>query len=56
MHGELNVLFWSSLFGSPFDEDRYNLTLSCCALLPDLSIFEDGDETVRPILIFDDDI
>ncbi|KAF8602913.1 P-loop containing nucleoside triphosphate hydrolase protein [Ceratobasidium sp. AG-I] len=33
------------LFGSPFDEERYNLTLSCCALLPDLAIFEDGDET-----------
>ncbi|KAG8741815.1 hypothetical protein FRC12_015533, partial [Ceratobasidium sp. 428] len=33
------------LFGLPFDEDRYKLTLSCCALLPDLAIFEGGDET-----------
>ncbi|KAG8746879.1 hypothetical protein FRC12_014196 [Ceratobasidium sp. 428] len=33
------------LFGLPFDEDRYRLTLGCCALLPDLAIFEDGDET-----------
>ncbi|KAG8712847.1 hypothetical protein FRC08_014013 [Ceratobasidium sp. 394] len=33
-----------SIFGLPFGEDRYNLTLSCCALLPDLAIFEDGDE------------
>ncbi|KAG8737214.1 hypothetical protein FRC10_008460 [Ceratobasidium sp. 414] len=33
------------LFGLPFDEDRYKFTLSCCALLPDLAIFEDGDET-----------
>ncbi|KAG9088490.1 hypothetical protein FS749_002131 [Ceratobasidium sp. UAMH 11750] len=33
------------LFGLPFDEDRYKRTLSCCALLPDLAIFEDGDET-----------
>ncbi|KAF8594789.1 hypothetical protein BDV93DRAFT_501773 [Ceratobasidium sp. AG-I] len=33
------------LFGSPFDRERYNTTLSCCALLPDLAILEDGDET-----------
>ncbi|KAG8717175.1 hypothetical protein FRC09_014648 [Ceratobasidium sp. 395] len=33
------------LFGLPLDEDRYKLTLSCCALLPDLAIFEGGDET-----------
>lgn len=33
------------LFGTPFDEDRYQQTLECCALLPDLKILEDGDET-----------
>ncbi|CAE6421059.1 unnamed protein product [Rhizoctonia solani] len=33
------------LFGSPYDKERYEATLSCCALLPDLAIFEDGDET-----------
>lgn len=44
----LNCLY--SLFGSPFDKERYEATLSCCALLPDLAILEDGDETVRGIL------
>ncbi|KAF8598207.1 hypothetical protein BDV93DRAFT_498959 [Ceratobasidium sp. AG-I] len=33
------------LFGSPFDKERYEATLNCCALLPDLAILEDGDET-----------
>ncbi|KEP50340.1 multidrug resistance-associated ABC transporter [Rhizoctonia solani 123E] len=33
------------LFGSPYDKERYEATLNCCALLPDLAIFEDGDET-----------
>ncbi|CAE6448018.1 unnamed protein product [Rhizoctonia solani] len=33
------------LFGTPFDEERYNLVLECCALKPDLEIFEDGDLT-----------
>ncbi|CAE7216653.1 unnamed protein product, partial [Rhizoctonia solani] len=33
------------LFGSPFDKERYEATLSCCALLPDLAVLEDGDET-----------
>ncbi|KAG9075527.1 hypothetical protein FS749_012789, partial [Ceratobasidium sp. UAMH 11750] len=33
------------LFGSPYDKERYEATLSCCALLPDLAILEDGDET-----------
>ncbi|KAG8739619.1 hypothetical protein FRC10_005390 [Ceratobasidium sp. 414] len=33
------------LFGSPFDQERYEATLSACALGPDLAIFEDGDET-----------
>ncbi|KAF8601971.1 P-loop containing nucleoside triphosphate hydrolase protein [Ceratobasidium sp. AG-I] len=33
------------LFGSPFDKERYEATVACCALQPDLDIFEDGDET-----------
>ncbi|KAG8762089.1 hypothetical protein FRC11_011215 [Ceratobasidium sp. 423] len=33
------------LFGSPYDKGRYEATLNCCALLPDLAVLEDGDET-----------
>ncbi|KAF8697734.1 P-loop containing nucleoside triphosphate hydrolase protein, partial [Rhizoctonia solani] len=33
------------LFGSTFDEGRYNATLEACALRPDLDLFEGGDET-----------
>jgi ABC-type multidrug transport system fused ATPase/permease subunit len=33
------------LFGSEFDEKRYNQVLECCALKPDLDALEDGDET-----------
>jgi ABC-type multidrug transport system fused ATPase/permease subunit len=33
------------LFGSPFDQERYNQVIEACALKPDLSIFEDGDAT-----------
>lgn len=33
------------LFGSPYDEDRYNSVIECCALLPDLEVLEDGDLT-----------
>lgn len=40
------------MFGSPFDKERYDATLNCCALLPDLAILEDGDETVRICSVF----
>jgi len=33
------------LFGLPFDEARYEAVLDQCALLKDLDIFDDGDET-----------
>jgi ABC-type transport system involved in cytochrome bd biosynthesis fused ATPase/permease subunit len=33
------------LFGSHYDEDRYQAVLECCALELDLATFEDGDET-----------
>ncbi|THH14161.1 hypothetical protein EW146_g6141 [Bondarzewia mesenterica] len=33
------------LFGYPFDQERYNAVVECCALNPDLEILEDGDET-----------
>ena len=33
------------LFGQPFDEERYNAVMECCALKPDLEILEDGDAT-----------
>src|ERR1700761_2247473 len=32
------------LFGQPFDSKRYDEVLECCALKPDLAIFEDGDK------------
>ncbi|KAF7321090.1 ABC bile acid [Mycena chlorophos] len=33
------------LFGYPYDEERYNEVVDCCALRPDFELFEDGDET-----------
>ncbi|KAJ7664040.1 P-loop containing nucleoside triphosphate hydrolase protein [Mycena polygramma] len=33
------------LFNLPYDEERYNLTLKVCALVSDLEILEDGDES-----------
>lgn len=33
------------LFGSPMDEERYQQTLSMCALLPDLDVLPAGDAT-----------
>ena len=33
------------LFGYPFDEERYNMVVECCALKPDLDMLEDGDAT-----------
>ena len=33
------------LFDSPYDEERYNAVVECCALNPDLAVLEDGDAT-----------
>jgi len=33
------------LFGTPYEEKRYEAVLDACALRPDLKIFEDGDLT-----------
>jgi ABC-type methionine transport system ATPase subunit len=34
------------LFGSHFDEERYNQVIECCALKPDLTQLTKGDETI----------
>ena len=34
------------LFGEPFDQNRYDLTLEACELIKDLQMFPDGDLTV----------
>lgn len=33
------------LFGEEFSEERYEATLEACALVPDLDMLEDGDQT-----------
>lgn len=33
------------LFGEEFNEERYDATLEACALVPDLEMLEDGDQT-----------
>ena len=33
------------LFGSPYEKERYEHVIECCALKPDLKIFEEGDQT-----------
>lgn len=33
------------LFGLPFDEQRYKKVLYACALVSDLKILDDGDDT-----------
>ncbi|XP_055348777.1 multidrug resistance-associated protein 1-like [Paramacrobiotus metropolitanus] len=33
------------LFGRPFDEEKYDRVLECCALKPDLDVLTSGDET-----------
>lgn len=33
------------LFGEEFSEERYEATLEACALVPDLEMLEDGDQT-----------
>lgn len=41
------LTFWldNILFNLPYDEERYHKTLEVCALLSDLHILEDGDES-----------
>lgn len=41
----LLILVDNILFNLPYDEERYQQTLEACALLSDLAILEDGDES-----------
>ncbi|KAG9076565.1 hypothetical protein FRC06_009443, partial [Ceratobasidium sp. 370] len=42
---ELKSIKDNILFGSQLEKERYEVTLSCCALLPDLAVLEDSDNT-----------
>lgn len=43
---ENNTIRNNVLFGLPFDKERYDLAIHCCALEKDLEMLKDGDATV----------